>query len=685
MNLSLKYRKKIVITNKLGLHARAAAKFVQITSGCKSQITVQKGRKTVNGSSILGLMALAAAKGTEIEILCEGKSAKHDLNNLIQLVRNNFGEEEPFESTEKKEENFRGIGVSQGIAIGCCLIKQTEGLQFRRYAIEKKNLKNELTRFDDAVQTSIFQLKDLIAKSKKQVLSKNNEMTFILEAHIAMLSASSLVKDARKQILTKLINSESAIISELKKHENIFNKIKNNYFKERFDDVQDVCKRLLNNLKGETHKVLSEPNEAVIFVSDNFSAADLASINKSTTVGLVSAYGGPEGHFSIVARSLSIPTVVGVKNFINKIQNKDNLIIDGDKGLIIKNPNKNTVKFYEKKINELKTQTDKLDQYKTVIPKTIDKKKIFIEANVDNLEESKLAIDKGINGIGLFRSEYLYMNRKKLPSEVEQFNLLKKTIQTLGNKTLTVRTLDIGNDKHSEQIDRLVGPSPNPALGLRAIRLTLAFPNIFKKQISAILRAYNYGSLRIMLPMVSHLYELEAAKKIITDVHKDLIKRKIKIKKKLPPIGVLIETPAAALISNVLAKHCNFFAIGTNDLVMYTLAIDRGDENVANIYEPSHLSVLKLIKMSKESADKNKIPVSVCGEMAGDTIFAPLLIGLGINTLSMSPSRILKMKQFINSMKMSDAIRLSKNIFNELNYKNINRILKKFSKIQNKN
>ena len=239
----------------------------------------------------------------------------------------------------------------------------------------------------------------------------------------------------------------------------------------------------------------------------------------------MSAYGGPEGHFSIIARSLSIPTVVGVKNFINNVQNKEKIIIDGDKGLIIKNPNKNTIKIYERKINELKTQSHKLDQYKNILPRTLDKKEIFIEANVDNFQESKLAMENGINGIGLFRSEYLYMNRKKLPSEKEQFNLLK-TIQNLGSRKLTVRTLDIGNDKHSEQIDKIVGPSPNPALGLRAIRLTLAFPNIFKKQISAILRASAFGSLRIMLPMVSHLYELEAAKKIIKDVHKVLKKKK---------------------------------------------------------------------------------------------------------------------------------------------------------------
>ena len=680
MRPSTRYKKKIFITNKLGLHARAAAKFVKITSDCKSQVSVKKGRISVNGSSILGLMALAATKGTEIQILCEGKNAKKDLNKLIELVKNNFGEEEAIEFNKKKEEIFRGIGVSHGVAIGECFLKPSEGLNFRKYQIDKNKLKIELLRFDEAVRGSISQLRKLITKSKQQVLSKNNEMIFILEAHIAMLNSSSLVKDARKQIINKFVNSESAIISELKKHENVFNKIKNNYFKERFDDVQDVCKRLLNNLKGNKKKSIAEPNEKVIFVSDNFSTADLASINKNITSGLVSAYGGPEGHFSIIARSLSIPTVVGVKNFINNVQNKEKIIIDGDKGLIIKNPNKNTIKIYERKINELKTQSHKLDQYKNILPRTLDKKKIFIEANVDNFQESKLAMENGINGIGLFRSEYLYMNRKKLPSEKEQFNLLKKTIQNLGSRKLTVRTLDIGNDKHSEQIDKIVGPSPNPALGLRAIRLTLAFPNIFKKQISAILRASAFGSLRIMLPMVSHLYELEAAKKIIKDVHKALIKKKIKVRKTLPPIGVLIETPAAALISNILAKHCDFFAIGTNDLVMYTLAIDRGDENVANIYEPSHLSVLRLIKMSKESADKNNIPVSVCGEMAGDPMFAPLLIGLGINTLSMSPSRILKMKQFVNLMRMSDAVNLSKQVFNESNYKNINRILKDFYK-----
>ena len=253
--------------------------------------------------------------------------------------------------------------------------------------------------------------------------------------------------------------------------------------------------------------------------------------------------------------------------------------------------------------------------------------------------------------------------------------MIKKSLNLLNKKILTVRTLDIGNDKHTDYLDELVGPSPNPALGLRAIRLTLAFPKIFERQISAILKASYYGSLRIMLPMVSNLDELKSAKNIIKKVYKTLKIKRAKVAKKLPPIGVLIETPAAALIADSLAEHCDFFAIGSNDLTMYTLAIDRGDENVANIYDPAHLSVLKLIKMSNDSGKSAKIPVSICGEMAGDLIFTPLLIGMGINTLSMSTSRILKVKQYINSIKFSDAKRLTRKIFLEKNDKKIKQLL----------
>ena len=288
-----------------------------------------------------------------------------------------------------------------------------------------------------------------------------------------------------------------------------------------------------------------------------------------------------------------------------------------------------------------------------------------MEANVDNSEEVKLSEKKGIDGIGLFRTEYLFMNKKTMPSEEEQFNSIIKTLRYLKGKPLTIRTLDVGNDKKVPSIEKFLTKSPNPALGLRAIRLTLAFPKIFKRQISAILRASRFGNIRIMLPMVSNVSELIETKKIINQVKLQLIKKNKRIKIKFPKVGVLIETPAAALISESLAKNCDFFAIGTNDLTMYTLAIDRGDEEVAKIYDPGHLSVLKLIEMSAKSAKRNKIPISVCGEMAGDTLFTSLLIGMGIRTLSMSPSRILRVKQFLSNINLSEVKKISDEILKE--------------------
>ena len=415
-----------------------------------------------------------------------------------------------------------------------------------------------------------------------------------------------------------------------------------------------------------------------ILVASELSPADLLSHAKSKISGLVSVLGGPEGHFAIVARSLSIPTIVGVKDLLKNIKNNEQIVLDGEKGLLIKNPTNQTINFYKKKIEEQKNQDKKLNYLKKIIPRTTDNVQIKIEANIDNSSEAKESMKIGIDGIGLFRSEYLFMNKKRMPSENEQYDSLKKTLKYLKGKPLTIRTLDVGNDKKVPSIDRYLTKSPNPALGLRAIRLTLAFPKIFKRQISAILRASKYGNIRIMLPMVSNVSELLEAKKLISDVRNDLLSKKIKILEKHIDIGVLIETPAAALISESIAKNCDFLAIGTNDLTMYTLAIDRGDEEVAKIYDPAHLSVLRLIKLSAESAKKVGVPISVCGEMAGDTMFTSLLLGMGIDRLSMSISRILKVKQFIENVNYEEVKKISDEILNQDDSVRIKQILKSY-------
>ena len=375
---------------------------------------------------------------------------------------------------------------------------------------------------------------------------------------------------------------------------------------------------------------------------------------------------------------MSIPTIVGVKDLLKNIKNNEQIVLDGEKGLLIKNPTNQTINFYKKKIEEQKNRDKKLNYLKKIIPRTTDNVQIKIEANIDNSSEAKESMKIGIDGIGLFRSEYLFMNKKRMPSENEQYDSLKKTLKYLKGKPLTIRTLDVGNDKKVPSIDRYLTKSPNPALGLRAIRLTLAFPKIFKRQISAILRASKYGNIRIMLPMVSNVSELLEAKKLISDVRNDLLSKKIKILEKHVDIGVLIETPAAALISESIAKNCDFLAIGTNDLTMYTLAIDRGDEEVAKIYDPAHLSVLRLIKLSAESAKKVGVPISVCGEMAGDTMFTSLLLGMGIDRLSMSISRILKVKQFIENVNHEEVKKISDEILNQDDSVRIKQILKSY-------
>ena len=355
--------RKILITNKLGLHARASAKFVDFTSKCKSKFLVKKGKNVVNGSSLLGLMTLAASKGTEIKIQCIGKNAKDDLEKLINLIKNNFGEEKPLPDNLIREKVFMGIPVSHGFVIGNCAIKKSSDLSYSKYNIATHEVKNEIKRLDQAVKSSVLDLGKIIKRIKDHKNDIYGEMKFMLEANISIISSSSLVTDAKKKIASDLINAEFAIIEVLNKHSKIFKKIKDDYLKDRFDDVRDVCKRILENLqkKKRKHRKLRDDQ---ILISNELSAADLLSLSKTKISGLVSVMGGPEGHFAIVARSLSIPTIVGVKNLLSDLKDNEPIVLDGEKGILIKNPTTVTVNYYKKKIEEQKNFDKKLNYLK---------------------------------------------------------------------------------------------------------------------------------------------------------------------------------------------------------------------------------------------------------------------------------------------------------------------------------
>ena len=437
------------------------------------------------------------------------------------MIKNNFGEEKPLPDNFLKEKIIRGIPVSQGFAIGNCAYQKSSDFSYSKYNIPTHEINNEIRRLDNAVKSSVLDLGKIIKKIKDHKNDIYREMKFMLEANISIISSSSLVTDAKKKIKSDLINAEFAIIEELNKHSKIFKKIKDDYLKDRFDDVRDVCRRILENLqkKKRKHKGLKDNQ---ILVSNELSAADLLSLSKTKLSGLVSVMGGPEGHFAIVARSLSIPTIVGVKNLLIDLKDNEPIVLDGEKGILIKNPTVSTINIYKKKIEEQKNVDKKLNYLKKKTPLTSDNLRIRIEANIDNSDEAKEAMKIGIDGIGLLRSEYMFMDKKRMPSEKEQFDFIKKTLTYLKGKPLTIRTLDVGNDKKVPFIEKFLSKSPNPALGLRAIRLTLAYPKVFKRQISAILRASRFGKIRIMLPMVSNVSEILEVKQLINDVAKEL-------------------------------------------------------------------------------------------------------------------------------------------------------------------
>ena len=332
----------------MGIHARAAAKFVELTSKCKSKFTVRKGSKVVNGSSLLGLMTLAATKGTEIKVQCIGKGAEQDLNKLVGLIKNNFGEEKPLSENINKEIIFKGIAVSGGYAIGNCLIKQKINLSHSKYNISISSIDKELLRLEKAVKLTILDIRKIIKKIITHKSDIYKEMKFMLEANISIIRSSSLMKDAKKRIKDDLINAEFAVNEELNKQSKIFTKIKNDYLRDRFDDVRDACSRIIDNLQKK-RKTQNNIKDYQILVSSELSPADLLTYSKVKFLGLASVYGGPEGHFAIVARSLSIPTVVGVRNVLKKLKNDEKVIIDGYKGLLIKNPTPDTILNYKKK------------------------------------------------------------------------------------------------------------------------------------------------------------------------------------------------------------------------------------------------------------------------------------------------------------------------------------------------
>lgn len=558
-----------------------------------------------------------------------------------------------------------GLGVSRGIAIGPAHIAESGGLDVPNYRIGDDAVEAEHARFSAAVDYARGQLVKLRKQAAKLPGSAAEELGYLLQAHGQMLEGSRLVRGVETRIREQLINAEAAVSQEVAEIAHIFSQMDDPYLAERGRDVRDVGQRLLRSLMQTPYRALADLAEGTVVVADELTPADTALLDPRIVAGFVTAYGGAQDHTGILARSLGLPAVVGTTDLLEHVRQGDIVIVDGIAGEVVINPDKETLARYEERRDELRRQTRKLERLKNVPATTRDDVTIGLQANIDLPGEVEAVLDNGAQGIGLFRTEYLYLNRPDVPGEEEQYLLLKDIVEGMAGRPVTIRTLDVGNDKLPYSLGEHLQVSPNPAMGLRAIRLSLKVPALLENQLAAILRAGAHGPVRILLPMISTASEVRQVRATLKKVATRLRRRRVPFADPLPPVGAMIEIPGAALAADSLARDCEFFSIGTNDLTMYTLAIDRGDEQVAHLYSPLHPAVLRLIQFTTAAALRARIPVNVCGEMAGDERMTALLLGLGIRDLSMASAAVPRVKQRIRALDLNEATRRAQTIMDQ--------------------
>lgn len=576
------------------------------------------------------------------------------------------------------ERVFTGLGVAPGIAIGPVFLRESGDLCPVEHPIPSDRVDAEIVRFDRAVTKARKQLGKVRAKAESLHGAAAEELGYLLDAHLQMLGSKSLLSGVHQRIGSRCINAEAAVMAEIDRIADGFAAVSDSYLRARANEIRDVGLRIVRNLMDAPMQGFGGAPLGSIIMAEEITPADTALMDPKRVGGFATVLGGAEGHTAIMARSLGLPAVLGIPDLLRVARNGDTAIVDGSTGTLVLNPTEERLARYHRRQRELAREARALEHLRDLPAVTRDGARVKLGANLELPRELDQAASAGAENVGLLRTEFMFMNRDSVPDEEEQYRELQRIVSGMDGATVTIRTLDVGGEKLAVALGDQYTDTLNPALGLRAIRLSLRARELFFPQLRAILRASAHGPVRILLPLVTTVQEVREARRLVGECHERLCGEGYDLPE-IPPVGVMIEVPGAALAADALTAAADFFAIGTNDLTQYALAIDRAEERVAHLYNPLHPAVLRLIQFAASAALRARIPVSVCGEMAGDPRYTPLFLGLGIRELSMAPGALPRVKQRIRQLDVAAATHRADAIMDQSDSGRISALLDDFN------
>jgi phosphotransferase system enzyme I (PtsI) len=569
-------------------------------------------------------------------------------------------------------EMLKGIPVSPGVAIGPALVLDTELFRIPRRFIDLKDVPDEISRLRQAMDTAAQAARDY----EQAVSAKlGPQLGAIFGSHAFILEDATLRNEVEKEIRDKLHSAEYAFSRVMRRWAKAFESIGRDTFASKAADLFDIEKRVLHNLLGERREQVHHLSEPVIILAHDLTPSETAALDPGKVHAFVTEAGGKTSHTAIMAGALEIPAVVGIGKFIIDVSGGDLVIVDGNRGYLILNPDEETLERYEQTRTTFQGIESRLAELRDLPAETKEGVTVSLLGNIEFPQEARHCVERGADGVGLYRTEFLYLGKQADPTEAEHLDAYLTVLRTLGTRPVVIRTLDLGADKFATASPEPSAEERNPVLGLRSVRLCLRNLTLFKTQMRAILRASAFGDVRIMFPMVSTLLELRQCKMILAEVKEDLEEEGIAFNRKLP-VGTMIEVPSAALMAEQLAREIDFFSIGTNDLIQYTLAADRTNQAVASLYNPGDPSVLKLIDNVVKAAQKHRVDVNVCGEMSGEPIYTMLLLGMGLRQFSVTPHNIPEIKKVIRSVTIEEATEVAQEVLRMETARDVNNYLR---------